>query len=102
MVAVNTLQQNSTLGQDMVNTAILQQALKERMPNSELADMDTSFAAREIVRGDDGSFTIKQTNADGTTTNFSMNISNGRIMTSFDRISKSGSAVIFSSDGIII
>ena len=66
MVAVNTLQQNSTLGQDMVNTAILQQALKERMPNSELADMDTSFAAREIVRGDDGSFTIKQTNADGT------------------------------------
>ena len=101
MVAVNTLQQNSTLGQDMVNTAILQQALKERMPNSELADMDTSFAAREIVRGDDGSFTIKQTNADGTTTNFSMNISNGRIMTSVERISKSGSAVKYSSDGII-
>ena len=101
MVAVNTLQQNSTLGQDMVNTAILQQALKERMPNSELADMDTSFAAREIVRGDDGSFTIRQTNADGTTTNFSMNISNGRIMTSVERISKSGSAVKYSSDGII-
>ena len=71
------------------------------MPNSELADMDTSFAAREIVRGDDGSFTIKQTSADGTTTNFSMNISNGRIMTSVERISKSGSAVKYSSDGII-
>lgn len=101
MVAVNTLQQNSTVGQDTVNTAILQQALKERMPNSKLADMDTSFAVREIVNGDDGSFTIKQTNVDGTTTNFSMNISNGRIMTSVEKISKSGFAVKYSSDGII-
>ena len=101
LVAVNTLQQNSTLGDDVVNTAILQQALKERMPNSELADMGGIFAAREIVRGDDGSFTIKQTNTDGSTTNFSMTISGGGIMTSVEKIRKDGSAVKYSSDGII-
>lgn len=100
-VAVNLLQQNSTLDKDTVNTAILNQVLKERMPNSALADMETNFAAREVVYGDDGSFTIKQTNTDGSTTNFSMKIDGGNIMTSVEQIKKNGTAVKYSSDGII-
>lgn len=101
MVAVNTLRQNSTLAPELVNTAILHQVLKERMPNSDLADMDTVFASRTAVINDDGSFVIKQINVDGSTTNFSMKIDGDRIMTSVEKIRNNGSAVKYSSDGII-
>ncbi len=101
MVAVNVLKQNSTLAPELVNTAILQQVLKERMPNSDLANMDKVFASRTAVINDDGSFEIKQVNVDGSTTNFSMKIDGDRVMTSVEKVRADGSALKFSSDGII-
>ena len=101
MVAVNILRQNSTLAPELVNTAILRQVLKERMPNSDLADMDSVFASRTAEINDDGSFVIKQVNVDGSTTNFSMKIDGDRIMSSVEKIRNDGSAVKYSSDGII-
>lgn len=100
-LAVSVLRQNSSLDQNLVNTAIMQQVLKERMPNSALANMDTMFASREVVQTEDGSFQIKQINTDGSTTNFSMKIDGDRIMTSVENIGKNGSAIKYSSDGII-
>ena len=101
VLAVNVLKQNSTLSPEIVNTAILQQILKERMPNSNLADMDKVFAERSAVLNDDGTFVIKQVNVDGSTTNFSMKIDGNRIMTSVEKVRVDGSALKFSSDGII-
>ena len=101
MVAVNVLRQNSTLPPELVNTAILQQVLKERMPNSDFASLDKVFASRTAVINDDGSFEIKQVNVDGTTTNFSMKIDGDRIMTSVEKVRSDGSALKYSSDGII-
>ncbi len=101
MVAINVLKQNSTLAPELVNTAILQQVLKERMPNSDLANMDKVFASRTAVINDDGSFEIKQVNVDGSTTNFSMKIDGDRVMTSVEKVRADGSALKFSSDGII-
>ena len=101
VLAINVLKQNSTLSPEIVNTAILQQILKERMPNSNLADMDKVFAERSAVLNDDGTFVIKQVNTDGSTTNFSMKINGNSVMTSVERIRTDGSAVKYSSDGII-
>lgn len=101
LYAVNELRQNSTHSADDINMAIMTQVLKERMPNSSLADMEGNFAARQIVQSDNNAFEILQTNADGSTTRFSMNFSGDRVMTSVEKIRSDGSAIKYSSDGII-
>lgn len=100
-VAIMSMRQNSTHNPNDLNEAILSQVLKERMPKSELANMEGSFASRQVMQSDDNTFHILQTNTDGSTTNFSMNINNDRVMTSVEKVSQSGQAVNFSSDGII-
>ena len=54
-----------------------------------------------LLINDDGSFEIKQVNVDGSTTNFSMKIDGDRVMTSVEKVRADGSALKFSSDGII-
>lgn len=101
MVAINAIRQNSQHSPDVVNAAIMNQVLKERMPGFEGANMDNSFASRQIVSSDPNNFEIKQVNSDGSITNFKMESRNGRMMTSVERVSKGGSARKYQSDGVI-
>lgn len=101
LYAVNELRQNSTHSANDINMAIMTQVLKERMPNSSLANMEGDFAARQIVQSDNNAFEILQTNTDGSTTRFSMNFSGDRVMTSVEKVRSDGSAIKYSSDGII-
>lgn len=101
MVAINAIRQNSQHSPDVVNAAIMNQVLKERMPGFEGANMDNSFASRQIVSSDPNNFEIKQVNSDGSITNFKMESRNGRMMTTVERVSKGGSARKYQSDGVI-
>lgn len=104
-IAINAIMQNSAFNPDDVQSAILEQMLKERIPSAQYALQD-DFQSRQIVRGKDENghdfFKIIQKNKDGSTTNVSMTFgNNGRVMTEIENISRKGEAIKHSSDGII-
>lgn len=104
-VAINALQNNSQHTPNVVNEAILNQMLKERMPGIEGATLNGSFKERNVrsFKDDKGQnvFEVSQINKDGSRNNFRMTMSGNRALTEYEVINKNGSAMSFASDGIV-
>ncbi len=106
-IAMNNIIQNSGHDAQTVNTAILDQLLKERMPGIAESTLNNKFVSRTINSGKDANgrtvFSIAQINSDGSTVNVGMTVGgdSGRIMTEIEQITSSGKATKYASDGII-
>lgn len=104
-IAINALKNNSQHGSDVVNEAMLNQMLKERMPGIEGATLNGSFKERNVrsFKNDKGQdvFEVSQLNNDGSRNNFRMSMSGNRALTEYEVINKNGSAMSFASDGIV-
>lgn len=100
-VAINAMLQNSKHSKEDINKAIMNQVMRERMPQLEAADMNMSFISRQVVVSEDNKIEIKQVNTDGSTTIFKMETVGGRAMTSVEQLGKNGSARLYQSDGVI-
>lgn len=104
-VAIHAIRSGSTLSQDDIDKALMQQMMSERMSGIKGADMNTAFASRSMERSldDKGREVIRvtQVNIDGSTSIFQMTKGEKRDMLSYTRIAKNGKAESYSSDGII-
>lgn len=104
-VAINALKNNSQHDSNVVNEAILNQMLKERMSGIEGANLNGSFKERSIrsFKNDKGHdvFEVSQLNKDGSINNFRLSMSGNRALTEYEVINKNGSAMSFASDGIV-
>ena len=104
-VAIFAIRNGSNMSKDDIDKAIMQQMMQERMGNIPGADMNREFKNRTMERTLDAKgrevLTIKQTNTDGSTSIFQMTKGEKRDLLSYTRISKSGKAQSYSSDGIV-
>ncbi len=104
-VAIHAIKNGSSMSQDDIDKALMQQMLSERMGGIAGADMNREFKSRSMERSLDDKgrevITVKQLNTDGSTSIFQMTKGEKRDMLSYTRIAKNGKAESYSSDGII-
>lgn len=104
-IALQAIRNGSTHSQEDIDKAVMNQMLQERLGGVPGADMNSSFKSREseVSQDDQGRrvFTVKQLNTDGSTSIFKMTEGDTRMMIEFEKISKSGKAVHYASDGIV-
>ncbi len=104
-VAIHAIRTGSSMSQDDIDKALMQQMMSERMGGILGADMNKEFKSRSMERSLDDKgrevVTVKQINTDGSTSIFQMTKGEKRDMLSYTRIAKNGKAESYSSDGII-
>ena len=104
-VAVNALLQGSGLNKEEINKVILNQMLKQRMPNAKGVDLEGKFKNEQIISSVDAQgrevFEVRRTMADGSVKVFRMTKGKERDLIEFEQIGKDGSAKKMASDGII-
>lgn len=104
-VAIHAIKSGSSLSQDDIDKALMQQMMQERMGGVVGANLNTEFKSRSMERTLDDKgreiLTIKQVNIDGSSSIFQMTKGDKRDMLSYTHISKNGKAENFASDGII-
>ena len=104
-VAIHAIKNGSSMSQDDIDKALMQQMLSERMGGVAGADMNREFKSRSMERSLDDKgrevIRVKQLNTDGSTSIFQMTKGEKRDMLSYTRIAKNGKAESYSSDGII-
>lgn len=103
--AVNNLLQSSGLTENEKNKVILNQMLKQRMPRSNEAHLEGGFLKEEIINSKDAQgrsvFQVRRVDKDGNIQVFSMTKGDSRDLIEYEKISKDGKAVKWSSDGIL-
>lgn len=104
-VAVNAVRGGSQQSGDMVDKAIMNQMLKERMPDIKGANLDGEFQKRTFNKFTDDKgnevMSLSQINKDGTRSNFKVTMQGNRALTEYESIDKKGNAKKFASDGIM-
>lgn len=104
-IALQAIRRGSGHSQQDIDKAIMNQMVKERLGGIPGADMNASFKDRQMSVSQDAEgrrvVEVKQLNVDGSTSIFRMTEGDKRMMIDFEKISKSGKAVSYSSDGIV-
>jgi len=104
-VAVNALLQSSGLTREEANKVILNQMLKQRMPNAKGANLEGKYKAETVNSyiNDKGQevFEVRRTMEDGSVKVFRMTKGATRDMIEFEQITKTGKATKLASDGVI-
>ena len=105
-VALNNIMQNSAFGKDIINTAVTEQLMRERLPGLDFERNGRNIKSQRISTAQDANgntiFTVSRTYEDGMIINLSMAMGeNNRVMTSAEQILANNEAVLYASDGII-
>ncbi len=104
-IALNNIMQNSAHSAEVVNMAILQQLIQERMPGLHLPEYQEFKSQHLSFTTDENGrqvFTLSRTFNNGTVINMSMmSGADSRILTSVEQIDVNNNASLHASDGIV-